>query len=384
MIEFKNVSKSYNGNEIVIDKLDFKIDKGDLVILIGESGSGKTTAMRMINRLHDPTSGTILINGKNIKDINPIELRRNIGYVIQKVGLFPHMTIGENIELIPYLKKWDKDKRRNRAVELLELVGLDPNIYIDRYPDELSGGQQQRVGVARALAVNPDIILMDEPFSALDPITKEQLQEELVKLQQDLNKTIVFVTHDMDEALKIGDKIAVMKDGKIIQYDTPQNILKNPVNEFVENFVGKDRLWKSPEMVYARDIMIKDPATISIGRSSTIALKIMKEKRLDYLLAVDLPGDRPKKLHGFITARELSNKDTIHLTVKDILNSNLTTVIEETNMVDVLNLMKDKKIKNLPVVNENGYLSGLITQASILNLFTDAITDSDDEEGVNN
>jgi osmoprotectant transport system ATP-binding protein len=384
LIEFKKVAKSYDGKTNIIEGLDMKINKGELVILIGESGSGKTTTMKMINRLHEPTSGAILIGDKNIMDINPIELRRNIGYVIQKVGLFPHMTIGENIELIPYLKNWDKEKRRNRAIELLELVDLDPDIYINKYPHELSGGQQQRIGVARALAVNPEIILMDEPFSALDPITREQLQEELLKLQDELHKTIVFVTHDMDEALKLGDRIAVMKDGKLIQFDTPENILKNPINDFVEYFVGKDRLWRSPEMLYARDIMVKKPATISLQRTPSKALEIMKEKGTDYLLVVDQAGDRPKKVIGFITPKELRNKTGSEYKMKDLLNSNFTSISETTNMVEVLNIMKSEKRKNLPVIGEDGYLKGLITQTSILNIFADAIGDLYEDEGGNN
>lgn len=375
MIEFQKVSKSYDGKTKIIDQLDLKINNGELVVLIGESGSGKTTTMKMINRLHEPTSGTILIDGKNIMDINPIELRRNIGYVIQKVGLFPHMTIGENIELIPTLKKWDKDKKRKRAEELLDLVGLSPQQYINRHPHELSGGQQQRIGVARALAVDPDIILMDEPFSALDPITREQLQEELLKLQDELHKTIVFVTHDMDEALKLGDRIAVMKDGRVIQYDTPENILRNPINDFVEYFVGKDRLWKSPEMVYAKDIMIKQPATISLERTPAKAFELMKEKRTDYLLVVDVGGDRPKKVKGFITPREMKNKTTSEYRMKNLLNNNYHAILEKTSMVEVLGIMREKKLKNLPVVDEDGYLKGLVTQTSILNLFADAISD---------
>jgi len=379
LIEFINVSKSYDGKTNVIEGLNLRINSGELIVLIGESGSGKTTTMKMINRVHEPTSGSILINGEDIMSANVIELRRNIGYVIQKVGLFPHMTIADNIELIPFLKKWDKEKRRQRAHELLEMVNLDPNIYLDRYPNELSGGQQQRVGVARALAVNPDIILMDEPFSALDPITREQLQEELLKLQDELHKTIVFVTHDMDEALKIGDKIAVMRDGGIVQLDTPENILKNPIDEFVENFVGKDRIWKSPELLYAEDIMVKRPATISLERTTAKALEIMKEKGIEYIPVVDKPGDGPKKVLGFVRPRELRGKDNAKM--KDILNTNFFTVGLKTNMVEVLNIMKDKKVKNIPVVDDLGYLKGLATQTSILNLFADAISVFDDSEG---
>jgi osmoprotectant transport system ATP-binding protein len=217
IIKLKNLTKSYDGIVNVVDGLDLEIEKGKIVVLIGKSGSGKSTTLRMINRLIGITSGDILIDDKSIKDFNPIKLRRKIGYVIQKVGLMLHMTVGQNIEIIPFLEKWPRDERKKRAMELLELVDLPAEEFYNRYPAELSGGQQQRVGVARALAANPDIILMDEPFSALDPITRDQLQLEIIKLQEDLHKTIVFVTHDMDEALKIGDKIAVLKDGKILQ-----------------------------------------------------------------------------------------------------------------------------------------------------------------------
>ncbi|SET29680.1 osmoprotectant transport system ATP-binding protein [Natronincola peptidivorans] len=380
MIEFKKVVKSYDNQIKVVNGLDFKINDGELVVLIGESGCGKTTTMKMINRLIEPTGGEILINGKNIMSINPIELRRNIGYVIQKVGLLPHMTVGDNIELVPYLQKWDKKKRRARAEELLDLVNLEPSQYIDRYPNELSGGQQQRVGVARALAVNPDIILMDEPFSAVDPLTRDQLQEELLKLQDEVKKTIVFVTHDMDEALKLGDRIAVMRDGKIIQYDTPENILKNPVDDFVEYFVGKDRLWKSPEMLFAKDIMNKKPIMILQDRTPANAVEIMKEKNVEYLLVVNQVGDRPKKLLGIVTPRELSGKGISQYKMKDIMRTQFTTVTEKTSMVHVLQTMKDKKIKNLPVVGEeDGYLKGLITHTSILNILTEAISVYDDD-----
>jgi osmoprotectant transport system ATP-binding protein len=226
MIELKKVSKSFDGKTKVIDNLNLKIDKGEIVVLIGESGCGKTTTMKMLNLLVKPTKGEIIINGENIVDADIIQLRRNIGYVIQKVGLFPHMTVGENIELVPKLKNWKKEDRKQKAMELLELVDLDPEDYYYRYPSELSGGQQQRIGIARAMAADPDIILMDEPFSALDPLTREMLQDELLKIQSEVGKTIVFVTHDMDEALKIADRIAVMKDGEIIQYDRPEEILK--------------------------------------------------------------------------------------------------------------------------------------------------------------
>lgn len=383
MIEFKKLTKSYDQKVNVVDQLDLVINDGELVVLIGESGCGKTTTMKMINRLIEPTSGEILVNGENVLKMNPIELRRNIGYVIQKVGLMPHMTVADNIELVAYLKKWDKKKRRERSAELLDMVGLDPALYLDRYPHELSGGQQQRIGVARALAVNPDIILMDEPFSAVDPLTREQLQEELIRLQDEVKKTIVFVTHDMDEALKLGDKIAVMKDGKIIQFDTPEMILKNPVNEFVEYFVGKDRLWKSPEMLFAQDIMNKRPTGVLAERTPAYALELMREKETEFLVVVDAPADRPRRMLGVITPRELKGKGTAEKNkMSDLMRTNHPTVTERTSMVDVLSLMKTKRVRNIPVLGEeDGYFKGLITYGSIVNIITDAITDIESDEG---
>lgn len=241
MITFQDVRKVYNQNEI-IKGINFTVNQGELFVLIGPSGCGKTTTMKMINRLIEPTGGLIKINGENIAEKDPVHLRRDIGYVIQQIGLFPHMTIAQNVALVPKLKKMKAEEYEKRVDELLTMVGLEPGKFKMRYPSELSGGQQQRVGVIRAMAANPSIILMDEPFSALDPISREQLQDELVKLQKTIKKTVVFVTHDMDEALKIADRICLLKDGEIIQLDTPQNILANPANDFVVEFIGSKRL----------------------------------------------------------------------------------------------------------------------------------------------
>ncbi|TMU87414.1 ABC transporter ATP-binding protein [Bacillus sp. BHET2] len=242
MIEFKNITKIYEDGTEAIKGINLKIPKGKLVALIGPSGCGKTTMMKMINKLISPSGGTILIDGNDTSQTDEVELRRNIGYVIQRIGLLPHMTIEENISLIPRLKGWKKEKYEVRVEELLKLVGLEPEVYRKRYPLELSGGQQQRVGVIRALAAEPPIILMDEPFSALDPISREQLQDELKSIQNTIHKTIVFVTHDIDEALKIADEIAIMRDGKIEQIATPSALLKEPANEFVRAFIGEERL----------------------------------------------------------------------------------------------------------------------------------------------
>lgn len=384
MIELRNVTKTYDNKKNVVDRLNLTINKGEFVVLIGESGCGKTTTMKMINRLVDTTSGQIIIDGKDVRDISPYELRRRIGYVIQKVGLFPHMTVGQNIEIIPKLKKWDPAKRKERAMELLDLVDLPSDEYYDRYPHELSGGQQQRVGVARALAINPDIILMDEPFSALDPITRSQLQNELLKLQEELNKTIIFVTHDMDEALLIGDKIAVMKDGKVLQYDTPENILKNPKNEFVEYFVGKDRLWRSPEMVFARDIMDRRVIKVGGNRTPAYALGIMKEKKVSSLAVVDKHSDRPQKIRGYVTRAELKNAVSHDIKMKDIMNTSIHTIKEKMNMVEVLNYMSEHHLKYVFVNDEDGLLSGLISETNILNLITDLASDYEEEKSGGN
>ncbi|HDX9580428.1 TPA: ABC transporter ATP-binding protein [Bacillus pseudomycoides] len=242
MIRFEHVSKTFDDQTRAVDSLQLEIHKGEFFVLIGPSGCGKTTTMKMINRLIETTEGSIFIDGKNIRDYNIHELRWDIGYVLQQIALFPHMTIAENIAVVPEMRKWSKEKIQKRVDELLEMVGLDPHIYRDRMPDELSGGQKQRVGVVRALAANPKIVLMDEPFSALDPLSREQLQRDLVDLQKKIQKTIVFVTHDMHEALALGDRICIMKDGKVVQLDTPEAILQNPANRFVEEFIGRPQL----------------------------------------------------------------------------------------------------------------------------------------------
>lgn len=242
MIRFKQVSKQFPNGTFAVRSLDLEIKKGEFFVLIGPSGSGKTTTLKMINRLIELSNGWVWINGKKISDYDIHELRWNIGYVLQQIALFPHMTIAENIAIVPELKNWGKEKITARVNELLKMVGLDPGDYCNRKPSELSGGQQQRVGVIRALAADPEILLMDEPFSALDPFTREKLQDDLLKIQRKLKKTIVFVTHDMQEALKLGDRICLMKEGEIVQVGTPNEFLINPANHFVREFVGSRKL----------------------------------------------------------------------------------------------------------------------------------------------
>ncbi len=243
-IEFKGVSKKFGDGRFAVDQLSFAVEEGTTTALVGPSGCGKTTSLKMINRLTDPTGGEILVRGQSIATLPILELRRSLGYVIQYIGLFPHMTVAENISVVPKLLNWPKTKIDNRVDELLDLVGLPPSEYRQRRPRALSGGQQQRVGVARALAADPPILLMDEPFGALDPITREHLQGELVQIQRKLHKTIVIVTHDMDEAVRLSDRIAVLQAGRLVQLDSPAALLAMPANDFVANLLGQDRLLK--------------------------------------------------------------------------------------------------------------------------------------------
>ncbi|WP_298838960.1 ABC transporter ATP-binding protein, partial [Clostridium sp.] len=347
MIEFKNVNKSFNGRQILKD-INITIKNEELVVLIGPSGCGKTTTLKMINKLLTPTSGEILINGKKIGDQNTIKLRRNMGYVIQQAGLLPHLTIGDNISLIPSIEKMDKNKIHTKVIKLLDLVGLDPKMYIDKYPSQLSGGEQQRVGVARAFVMNPEIILMDEPFSALDPISKAQLQDEVFNIQQEYKKTIIFVTHDMDEALKLADRICIMHDGHVIQFDTPSEILKNPINDFVRDFVGKNRIWDQPELIKAKDIMINKPVK-SVGERTILqAIEIMKTSSVDSLLVVDKNND----LTGLITLKQIrtalrKNPDKTKR-IKDLMETELITVNQENSIINILEVIKKEDINFVP------------------------------------
>ncbi|MBL1095237.1 ABC transporter ATP-binding protein [Streptomyces coffeae] len=241
MIRFEHVTKRYADGTTAVDDLSFEVAEGELVTLVGPSGCGKTTTMKMVNRLIEPTSGRILVEGGDIAEADPVQLRRRIGYVIQQIGLFPHKTVLENTATVPHLLGWQRKKGRDRAAELLELVGLDPSVYGDRYPDQLSGGQRQRVGVARALAADPPVLLMDEPFGAVDPVVREHLQTEFLRLQSQVRKTVLFVTHDIEEAVRLGDRIAVYGSGKIEQFDTPASVLGAPATPYVADFVGADR-----------------------------------------------------------------------------------------------------------------------------------------------
>ncbi|EOC99484.1 ABC transporter ATP-binding protein [Caldisalinibacter kiritimatiensis] len=369
MIKFEGISKVYEDGFRALDNINLHVKKGELLVLIGPSGCGKTTTMRMINRLIEPTEGKIFIDGKEISTLNPVELRRDIGYVIQQIGLLPHMTIAENVALVPKLKKMDESKYMKRVDELLDMVALDPVVYKNRYPSELSGGQQQRVGVIRALAADPPIILMDEPFSALDPISREQLQEELVKLEEELKKTIVFVTHDMDEALKIADRICIMRKGKIVQLDTPDKILRHPKNEFVTSFIGEERLNKLNILPPIKKL-IEKPITSRPEKGLAEALEEMRKNRVETLLVVD----NSKKLMGIAGIWDLhKNFDNEDLELSDIMRTDIPMIQEDRPLEEAIKLITENQMSYLPVVTENGILKGVLTRASIIELMAENV-----------
>lgn len=367
MIEIKNIVKTA-GEKVILDNISLTIESGSFVVLIGPSGCGKTTTLKLINKLIEPTSGEIYIDGKAISKEDPIKLRRNIGYVIQNIGLFPHLTIKENIELIPKLKGEKTEQEISDNTErLIKMVGLDPDEFLYKYPSELSGGQQQRIGVIRAIATDADIILMDEPFSALDPITRTQLQEWLYELQQELKKTIIFVTHDMDEALKLADKICIMQGGKIQQYDTAENLLKHPVNNFVKDFIGSDRLWSAPEYIKAKDIMIKNPVKAIETRTVIQVMEIMRTNKVDSILVTD----KNNLLVGILTVKELRQNGIQDYYIYKVMNQDPLFIYEDCNLIEILNIMNNKNVGHIPVVSRDGQLVGLITRSSLLSVLSE-------------
>ncbi|WP_415272997.1 betaine/proline/choline family ABC transporter ATP-binding protein [Bacillus siamensis] len=379
MLTLENVSKTYKGGKKAVNSINLNIAKGEFICFIGPSGCGKTTTMKMINRLIEPTEGRILIEGRNIMEQDPVELRRSIGYVIQQIGLFPHMTIQQNITLVPKLLKHPAKERKERARELLKLVDMGPE-YLDRYPHELSGGQQQRIGVLRALAAEPPLILMDEPFGALDPITRDSLQEEFKKLQKTLHKTIVFVTHDMDEAIKLADRIVILKAGEIVQAGTPDDILRFPANEFVEEFIGKERLIQSssPDIERVEQIMNSAPVTVTPERTLSAAIQLMRAERVDSLLVID----EKNVLQGFVDVEMIDRKRRQAATVAEVLERDLYTVRSGTLLRDAVHKILKRGMKFVPVIDEAGRLTGIVTRASLVDIVYDSIWGEEKELAV--
>ncbi|WP_427708036.1 betaine/proline/choline family ABC transporter ATP-binding protein [Staphylococcus parequorum] len=376
MLSIKNLSKVYGGGKKAVDNITLDVESGEFIAFIGTSGSGKTTALRMINRMIEATEGQITINGKDVSKMNPVELRRKIGYVIQQIGLMPHMTIRENIVLVPKLLKWSQEKKERKAKELIKLVDL-PEEFLDRYPSQLSGGQQQRIGVVRALAAEQDVILMDEPFGALDPITRDTLQDLVKELQRKLGKTFVFVTHDMDEAIKLADKICIMSEGQVIQFDTPDNILRHPANDFVRDFIGQNRLIQDrPNMRTVKDAMIK-PVTVHADRSLNEVVKVMRERRVDTIFVV---GNN-NRLLGYLDIEDInqglrSNKELIDTMQRDIYRVRIDSKLQDS----VRTILK-RNVRNVPVVDKDGEtLIGLVTRANLVDIVYDSIWGEIDED----
>ena len=376
MIEFKEVSKIYNNEIKAVDNVDLEIQDGEFVCFIGTSGSGKTTALRLINRMHEPTYGEITMNGEKIKDMDAVNLRRKIGYAIQQTGLLPHLTIYENVVTVPRLLEWSEEKCRETAERLMERVEL-PLELLNRYPSELSGGQQQRIGVIRALAANPETVLMDEPFGALDPITRDALHELVIELQEEYNNTFVFVTHDMDEALKLGDRIAIWHEGKVVQYDTPENILAEPANDYVRDFVGRERLFDAKTSnITVKEVMNANVLTISPGKSVSDALTVMHSKGVDTLFVVDDYG----KLMGRVTIEYIANIKNKSRNITEIMDDSIRPLRETTLIQNQLQQVLKTGRSNIPVVDIEGHLTGIITKTTLVNLVYDIIWNQEEIE----
>jgi osmoprotectant transport system ATP-binding protein len=359
MIKLESVTKIYPGTTTpAVNDLTMTVPEGETCVLIGPSGCGKTTTMKMINRLIEPSEGRILVEGQNVLDMDPVELRRDIGYVIQQIGLFPHMTIEDNIAVVPDLKGWDKERTSKRIDELLSMVGLEPAQFRERYPRELSGGQRQRVGVARALAADPPVMLMDEPFGAIDPITRDHLQNEFLRLQRRINKTIVFVTHDIDEAIKMGTLICILQVGGVLeQLDTPSNILANPANAFVADFVGADRGLKRLNLVRVGTVMTTDVSLIQHDTTGSDIAEQMLQEDTDSMLVVDDVGH----LLGYVTleaAQENPNKKA-----HDLSREVVTVTEEEATMKNAFSEMLSYGVGYLPVVGDKRKVLGIVTAA---------------------
>lgn len=360
MIELKNVSKSFK-NKKVLENISFEIQTGEFFVIIGSSGCGKTTLIKSINKLNDMDNGDIIINGNSVSSLKPSDLPKKIGYVVQEGGLFPHLTIADNIALTLNIVGESKDKIDNRVNEMLQMVNLEPNMYRNLYPSQLSGGQRQRVGVARAFAANPEIILMDEPFSALDPVTRAELQDEVFRLQKRFNKTIVFVTHDMDEAIKLASRICIIQNGTVVQCDTPENILKYPANNYVEEFVGKNRLWSNPEFVKASDIMLKKPYEISKDRTIVQAIQIMRNYNIESILAIE-----DGKLLGVLYLEDIIDKQNYDETIENYISKEYPYAFTDTNLRSIITTFNYNMSGIIPVIDHSYYVHGYLTKGALL------------------
>lgn len=360
MIKLENLSKQFsqkNGQPLkAVDNVNLNVPEGEMCVLLGPSGCGKTTTLKMINRLITPGSGNILINGQNTDEMDTVTLRRNIGYVIQQIGLFPNMTIEENITVVPRMLGWDKARCKSRAEELMAMVALDAKKFLHRYPKEMSGGQQQRIGVIRALAADPPVLLMDEPFGAVDPINREVIQNQFLEMQRALKKTVMLVSHDIDEALKLGDRIAVFRQGRIVQCASPDELLAKPANDFVGSFVGQDRTLKRLLLVSAGDVTDRQP-TLTAQPSTPLneAFGIMDDNDIRAITVVDGEG----KPLGFVKRREARQATG---TCADILHPFRVTGKADDNLRIVLSRLYESNTSWMPIVDEEGRYNGEVSQ----------------------
>lgn len=361
MIEFQNVSMAYKDRP-VLNNVDLTIQDSEFFALIGSSGCGKTTLLKSINKLLNVQKGKLLINGTPVDRIKTNQLPNLVGYVVQAGGLFPHLTVEENIALVMRIAGYPSERISERVTEMLRMVDLDPDTYRNQYPSQLSGGQQQRVGVARAFAVDPPIVLMDEPFSALDPMTRAELQDEIHTLQKKTRKTVLFVTHDMDEAIKLADRICIIQEGHIVQCDTPERILKAPANQYVTDFIGANRLWANPEYIRARDIMRRRPITISRGRTVLQALQIMRQSGVDSLLVVD-GRDR---LLGVLWLEELMSEKDGSGSAETYLSDDYVAVEGDTTLKEIISTIDYDVSGIIPVIEHDRTLVGFLTKSSLL------------------
>ena len=365
MIRLTDVTKRY-GDTLAVDGVSFEVPTGKVCVLIGPSGCGKTTTLRMINRLIEPSGGTIEVDGLDIMEQRPEELRRHIGYVIQSVGLFPHLTVQDNIATVPRLLGWKDSKTLPRVGELLELVGLSPDEYGAKYPRQLSGGEAQRVGVARALAADPPVLLMDEPFGAVDPLNRDRLQMEFARIQRELRKTVIFVTHDVDEAIRLADRIALMRDGRLQQYDTPEVLLDHPANKFVHDFMGADRALKRLGRVSVGDVMRTDIAVARLREAGVIDREACSGERFVYLV------DSGDVLQGWLDCLDLDAGRSLADAMTKI-DWRDASVGPDVSLKDTLSMMMGLGVRNV-AVTERGRLVGQVSLADIESAMTQSDT----------
>ena len=360
MIVYENVTKRY-GSTTIVENLNLSIGDGEFVVLIGPSGCGKTTTLKMLNRIIKNNGGTIRIDGRDIDKMDESDLRRMIGYVIQQIGLFPNMTVEENISVVPRLLKWSKEKTRNRVVELLDMVGMPYEVNARKYPNELSGGQQQRVGVLRALAAEPPIILMDEPFGALDPVTRDTLQDEVKMLQRKTKKTIIFVTHDMGEAVKMADTIVFMSKGKILQRATPEEMLHNPADPIIKNFMGKLSYARTSDDLICADVMRQNVFTVYGHKKTLECIELMKRREIASAIIVD----ERNKFKGIVNIEYIRTHGRPGTAVSEIAKTDVPTVRANTSAKEAFDMLVESRYDYITVLEKNGSVAGIITKTSM-------------------